>query len=95
MRMPRVEAKFLYVGDVLYGVPGERPARTLSCVVVREDGFVDLFFEDGSNTMTQVNSAFCLEAFEVPIEKRAEMIDDFRQALRDSQRVFRAVRGQA
>lgn len=94
-RMPRLDAKFLYAGDVLYGIPGDRPARTLTNVVVRGDGLVDLYFEDGSQTMTQTNSTYSLEAHEVPFEMRTEMRDDFRQALRDSQRVFRATRGQA
>ncbi len=93
--MPRLEAAFLYAGDVLHGVPGDPPARTVTNVVVRGDGFVDLYFEDGSSTMTQVNSAFCLEAFEVPIEMRLEIRDDFRQAVRDSQRHFPTSGGQA
>ena len=93
--MMRLDAKFLYAGDVLFGVPGDRPARTLSNVMVRGDGFVDLHFEDGSSTMTQVNSSFSIEAFEVPLEARVEIRDDFRQTLRDSQRQFPTSWGQA
>ena len=95
--MRRLDAKFLYVGDVLHGVgSNEDPkTRTLSNVVVRGDGLVDLFFEDGSASVTQCNSTFSIEAYTVPFEQRVEIRDDFHQTLRDSQRSFRASRGQA
>ena len=95
-RMVRLEAKFLYVGDVLYGVgDGQVESRKLSNVVVRGDGFVDLTFENGDKTETQINSAFCIEAHEVPFDVRTEIRDDFRQSLRDSQRAFPTSGGQA
>ncbi len=96
--MRRLEAKYLYAGDVLFGVGvQDQPAtRTLTTVTVRDDGFVDLRFANGDKTSTQFNSTFSLEAYEVPIERRCEIRDDFRQAERDSQRqLFTSSRGQA
>ncbi len=91
--MRRLNARHLYAGDVLHGVgDGDPKSRTVRFVHVEGD-WVHVRFENGDLTMMQTNCYFRIESFEVPFEDRTEMRDEFRQALRDSQRHFPVSRG--
>jgi hypothetical protein len=91
--MRRLSARHLYAGDVLHGVgDGDVKSRTVRFVSVDGD-WVQVRFENGDLATMQTNSYFRIESFKVPFEERAEMRDEFRQALRDSQRHFPVSRG--